>query len=134
MKWTISRGLAERLRAEAKAAGKSEICGLLLGREGRIEAAAPVPNVAPDPRRAFLLDPATHLRVSREARQGGTRIIGCYHSHPGGDPRPSALDAAHAAEQGFHWLILADDGETLWRSRTGGPVAGAFEPVALEIA
>jgi proteasome lid subunit RPN8/RPN11 len=127
------RDLIERLHREAKAAGDREICGLLLGMDGRIEAALPLANAAEDPRRHFLLDPSGHLRASREARQVGLRILGCYHSHPSGDPSPSPADAAGAGEQGVHWLILAGGGERLWRSRAGGAVHRGFDPVELRI-
>jgi proteasome lid subunit RPN8/RPN11 len=125
--------LIERLHRDAEAAQGREICGLLLGTNGRIEAAWPLPNAAEDKRRHFLLDPAAHLRASREARRAGTRILGCYHSHPNGDPSPSSADAAGASEQGFHWLILAGGGERLWRSRAGGAVHRAFDPLELRI-
>ena len=133
MKWAISRPLAERLHREAKSAGNREICGLLIGEEGRIDDAVPVRNAAGHPEREFLLDPAEHVRRSRELRQSGRRIIGCYHSHPSGDARPSSADAAGAFEAGFHWLILAGGQAALWRSREGGPGRGLFEPIGLEI-
>jgi proteasome lid subunit RPN8/RPN11 len=133
MKWAISRPLAERLHREAKAAGNSEICGLLIGEEGRIDDAVPVRNAAPHPEREFLLDPAEHLRRSREKRQSGRRIVGCYHSHPSGDARPSSADLAGAFEAGFQGLILADGQAALWSSRGGGARRHAFEPIGLEI-
>lgn len=93
----------------------------------------PIPNAAAAPERAFFLEPAVHLRASREARGQGLSILGHYHSHPSGSATPSALDAAAAQEQGLLWLILADADALLWLSRAGGAVHGAFEPVELEI-
>ncbi len=133
MNCAISRALAERLRGEAKAMENREICGLLLGSEGRIAAAVAIANIAADPGRRFALDPAGHLRASRAARAAGIRVIGCYHSHPGGDVSPSPEDAAQVDEQGRYWLILAGGRQRLWRSRAGGPLLAAFEPVELEI-
>jgi proteasome lid subunit RPN8/RPN11 len=134
MKCAISRPLIERLRSEAEAAGNREICGLLLGAEGRIQAAVAIPNIAADPERRFALEPAAHLRASREARAAGLRVVGHYHSHPGGDAAPSPADAAQAGEQGLHWLILAAGRQSLWRSRAGGALLSAFDAVELEIA
>jgi proteasome lid subunit RPN8/RPN11 len=134
MKCAISRGLSERLRSEAQAAGKKEICGLLLGSERRIEQAVAIPNVAADPERAFLLDPAAHLGAARAAREAGLDVIGAYHSHPSADARPSESDSAQAGEQGRYWLILTAEEQALWRSRAGGALLSAFDPVPLEIA
>lgn len=133
MKCEISRALAERLSYEAKVMENREICGLLLGGEGRIAAAVAIANIAADPDRRFALDPAQHLRASREARAAGMAVIGCYHSHPGGDASPSPEDAAQAGEQGRYWLILAGGEQLLWRSRAGGPLLAAFEPVGLNV-
>lgn len=133
MKWAISRPLSERLLSEAKSAGRREICGLLIGGEGRIDDALPVRNIAPDPERAFLLDPAEHLRRSREARVAGRRVVGCYHSHPSGDARPSATDGAGAFEAGFHWLILGGGKAALWRRSGDGAGRHGFAPIPLEI-
>jgi desampylase len=127
------RSLMERLHEEAGAAGGREICGLLIGAGGAIAEALPIRNAAPDPGRRFALDPRDHLRASREARTRGYRILGCYHSHPGGDIRPSPADAEGAAEQSFHWLILAGGRQALWTSRAGGALHAAFDPLRLEI-
>jgi proteasome lid subunit RPN8/RPN11 len=133
MKWRISRLLLDRLRRGERAGHPRETCGLLLGAEGRILDALPIRNVAADPRSAFELDPAAHLAASRAARASGMAVFGHYHSHPGGDPSPSRADAEQAGEQGRLWLILAGDEHGLWLSREGGPVAGAFERMELEI-
>jgi len=133
MKCRISRRLLDRLQAQSAAAGGREICGLLLGEEGRIDEALAVPNIAADPERAFELDPAVHLRRSREARQAGSRVIGHYHSHPGGSPMPSAIDAARADVEGAYWLILTGDACGLWIARKGGEWEGAFDRIELEL-
>jgi len=134
MRCTISRELIGRLLEEAAAAQEREVCGLLLGSEGRIEAALPVPNAAANPADSFMLDPPRHLAASRAAREAGTTIVGSYHSHPAGPAVPSPADAEQAGEQGRYWLILACGSARLWRSRSGGPVRGAFDEVALEVA
>jgi proteasome lid subunit RPN8/RPN11 len=45
----------------------------------------------------------------KKARASGAAIIGCYHSHPEGAPRPSARDLAGAKEEDFLWLIVAGE-------------------------
>ncbi len=43
----------------------------------------------------------------KTARANGRILIGCYHSHPNGEPEPSASDLAGAGEEDFFWLIAA---------------------------
>ena len=133
MKCAISRALLERLLRDADAAGKREICGLLIREEGLVVEAVSVRNVAADPERGFEFDPLVHIAASRTARLAGSRIIGHYHSHPGGNPVPSSIDAGRAEEQDTYWLILGGGAARLWLSRSGGTVLGAFEPVELDI-
>jgi proteasome lid subunit RPN8/RPN11 len=132
----IASGLSEELLAAAAASPEAEICGLLLGQPGRIEALRPARNMAIQPERSFEIDPATLLAVHREARGLGQQVIGHYHSHPGGQPRPSRRDAARALENGQLWLIIAQNGLTVWRTvsaDTEGALHGRFTPVHLEV-
>lgn len=75
-----------------------------------IQALHPARNLSADPEK-FQINPADQFTAARKARQNGRAIIGCYHSHPGGQPRPSAADLAGAGEDNFLWLIVA--GQTL---------------------
>lgn len=95
---------------------RQEICGLLLGGEGRIAAILPATNIAADPARHFELDPVMLLKAHRQARAGGAGIMGHYHSHPSGEPVPSATDAACAAADGSLWLIVGAGTARLWRA------------------
>lgn len=99
---------AAQIEREARAAVPRECCGLIEGRrDGNcaiVTALHPVPNRSLEPDR-FELDPVTHLRLMREAREAGHTIIGCYHSHPNGLPQPSERDAQGAGETDFLWLV-----------------------------
>ena len=79
------------------------------GETARAVALHPARNLSPDASR-FEIDPQDHCNALREARGAGHAIIGCYHSHPGGKPEPSATDLAGAGEDNFLRLIAADDG------------------------
>lgn len=129
---TISRMLLDQIQAIA-AAGRAEVCGLLLGAAGRIEAIAPAANVAPDPARHFELDPVALIAAHRAAREGGEQIIGHYHSHPSGVAVPSATDAACAAPDGSLWLIVAGDNARLWVARGDGAGGVRFAPATLRV-
>ena len=130
MSVTISSELLQQLIAEAAASPDAEVCGLLFGATGRIEAAEAYANVAANTARAFEIDPAALFAAHRRARGGGLAVIGHYHSHPSGLPVPSPRDAAQAMGDGAVWVILGGDVARAWRSVE----AGAFVEEAIEVA
>ena len=103
----------------ATAETELEVCGLLVGRSGRVVALLPTGNVAGDPATSFEIDPAALIRAYRDARNGGLEVLGCFHSHPNGSPSPSRADAA-AAQPGQLWLIAAGGAARLFRFEGGG--------------
>jgi proteasome lid subunit RPN8/RPN11 len=118
-----------RLLTDAKNSPDREVCGLLFGAEGRIEAAEACANVAAEPGRAFEIEPGALFAAYRRARAGGAQLIGHYHSHPSGEAVPSVRDAAQAMGDGALWLILTAGEGRLWRSVE----VGRFEAVGLEV-
>lgn len=128
----ISRGLLEQIVALSVARETEEVCGLLLGQAGAIEAFLPAANIAPDPARHFELDPAVLIAAHRAARAGGPAIIGHYHSHPSGAAIPSATDKACAAPDGSLWLIIAGGKARLWRAEPDRMVNVHFAEVPLD--
>lgn len=126
-----------RIEAAAQSGLPRESCGLLLGepvQEGwRVTGIEESRNIAPPDRHdRFEVDPALLLRIQKSARAGGARMIGVYHSHPGGGAEPSPTDLAAAWQTGMIWLITGlekDRAETrAWlRQETG------FAPVRLRI-
>jgi desampylase len=121
----IARELIDRLIAEAAAHPDEEVCGLLFGSADRIDAAVATANVAPDPTRWFEIDPAALIAAHKAERAGWRRLIGCYHSHPSGDARPSVRDR-EAAEAGRLWLIIGNGQVCLWRATCEG-----FKPIEI---
>jgi proteasome lid subunit RPN8/RPN11 len=118
--FTMTRGIAQDLLAQAAKAPDEEVCGLLLGQGGHIAHILPAANVHPDAARRFEIDPAVLIGAIRAARNGGPQVLGCYHSHPSGLPRPSATDAAMAAHDGKLWAIVADGVIGWWRDGESG--------------
>jgi proteasome lid subunit RPN8/RPN11 len=57
----------------------------------------------------FYLDPRDYLKADRAARDAGLDIIGCYHSHPDDQARPSERDRVGSqgvgGGTGFSFLI-----------------------------
>ncbi len=106
--------LLRRAEQAARDAYPEECCGLLIGRRHgatwTVHRLAPSANVAQAERRArFEIDPAILLREQRRARDAGEALIGLYHSHPDGEPAPSAEDERRAWQADQAWLILAAD-------------------------
>jgi len=130
---TIPAELAQTILAHAAAELPREACGLLLGDANAIVGVQQCANRAPDPATAFVLDPAARAAAEREARGGGAAVIGWYHSHPSGDPRPSVADAAAVGSGGALWLIVADGSIAAWHSRIGGHLHARFDPATLSI-
>lgn len=127
--------LAARVLFAASRAYPNECCGLIEGlatpdgwRALQIHEAA---NIAENPKTRFLIDPQVQFDLMRALRDSKTRIIGCFHSHPGGDPTPSATDRAEAYESDFLYLIAGGtpDVFTLKAYLFTGPAG--FTPVIL---
>jgi proteasome lid subunit RPN8/RPN11 len=105
--------LRDAIVEAAKAVFPRECCGLMEGvqdgEDFRATALHPARNIAAAPDR-FEIAPADHFAAAKAARSRGHRLIGCYHSHPDGQARPSTQDLAGAGEENFLWLIAAIGG------------------------
>lgn len=128
-------GALALIRAEAEAAFPIECCGLLIGtrdESGRVDVTDVVPaeNHADDPHR-FLIDPQVQFDWMRKLRGTARRIVGHYHSHPNGEPRPSAYDGEMALDADQVWLIVAVEDGAAGDARTF--VSQAEVPKFLEI-
>ncbi len=91
----------------AREAAPHECCGLLLGRGDAIVEAFRARNVADDPVRRFLIDPADHFAGLRLARERGLEVVGFYHSHPASPPGPSPRDVAGFTYPGHLYAIVS---------------------------
>ena len=101
--WTAHRTIAEHARRQAP----KECCGLLVGKDRRVDLALPMTNVDPRPRAGFRIDPAEHLAVRRVLRRlvPSLEIIGVYLdvvAHRGGAVRK---EPKHAPGVVAHRLV-----------------------------
>ena len=110
MKLLLPAELRARIEGETREAFPRECCGLIEGTRQDGEACAvalhPARNIAARPDR-FEIAPQDHFAALKTARANGQGLIGCYHSHPGGDAAPSTTDLAGAGEEDFFWLIAS---------------------------
>lgn len=125
MNIAVTRDVITFLIEEARKSADFECCGLLLGAPDaslseRITRAVPAANVHPEPARQFEIDPAALIGAYRDQRHGGAALLGYYHSHPDGHPRPSATDCEHAGGDGRVWAIIAAGKVGFWRDGRDG--------------
>ncbi len=91
----ISREHLDALIAHARSDLPNEACGLLFGRQGRVEQVRPILNAEPSPV-SYSFDSGEQLRVMREMGDRGLELLGIYHSHPESPPIPSLTDIRRA--------------------------------------
>jgi proteasome lid subunit RPN8/RPN11 len=120
MELRVTRSALDAIARDAARASPAECCGLLIGSGDVIEQALPAPNVSPEPLARFEIDPQALVDAHRAARAGGPRVLGYYHSHPGGAAAPSAVDRAQASGDGKVWAIAGIGGVTFWRDEEAG--------------
>lgn len=116
----ITPDLESMLLSEAAAAVPNECCGILLGKDRRIDSISPARNVHPNPQTHFEVDPCTLIAAHRVAREGGPEVLGYYHSHPTGECAPSAIDRALAGADGMVWAIVAAGRVAFWSAGLAG--------------
>ncbi|MFC6989411.1 desampylase [Haloplanus sp. GCM10025708] len=117
----LAPGVRRRLLAHAweGAAGDPprEVCGVLVGDDGRVTDLRRVPNVADDPHARYELDPEATIDVVDAAEAAGESVIGFYHSHPESAAAPSDTDRERATWVGYVYAIVSprDDEVRAWR-------------------
>jgi [CysO sulfur-carrier protein]-S-L-cysteine hydrolase len=120
----LPRVLADQIARLARKAVPLEIVGLLAGpRPGRVSAIYPLENVAANPERAYVAEPAGLARALASIRSERLELVAIYHSHPNGPANPSETDIARSA-----WDVpnLIVDARTL-TMRAWLMVDGVFE-------
>ena len=128
MNCKLHRTALEAVLHHAERARPRECCGVLVGRDDEILRALEARNLADDPNR-YLLDPADHIAIRRNARAAGLAVVGFYHSHPHSAARPSGTDRAEAAYPDHFYLIVGDDAVRLFRLTAGNFVEAPFVTV-----
>lgn len=95
------------IRAHGRETFPHECCGAMLGRDGAVHEAHPLPNTTEEgPRRRFLVRPDDYRAAEKRARETGLDLLGFYHSHPDHPARPSQYDLDHAWPS-FSYVIVS---------------------------
>ena len=106
---SMTRHVAERAPLEA--------CGLLAGREGRVESVIEMEN-ADQSHAHFRMDALAQLRAFEWIEARGLDLVGIFHSHPAGPEAVSPTDIAEAAYAVVHIVLSRPHGEqSEWQAR-----------------
>lgn len=111
---TLTRTTYDAVVDHALEGAPMEVCGVLGGERGdpnHATTARHADNVADAPRTAYAIDPAEQLELMTAIEDGGDEIVGFYHSHPRGPPRPSETDASRATWPDRSYVVVALGGD-----------------------
>jgi len=84
------------MRAHVQAHAPLEACGLLAGKNNRVEKVLLIKNQAKSPVK-FRMDPKEQLEAFNWIDSKGLSLVGIFHSHPAGPETVSATDIKEAA-------------------------------------
>ena len=133
MRLALAAAVNDAIRRHAVNTYPHECCGALIGRDGVVTDAFPLPNTTEEgPRRRFLVRPADYREAERRAAALGGELLGFYHSHPDHPALPSTYDLEHAWPFFSYVIVSVRGGEaremTSWRLRDD---RSAFDPEEL---
>lgn len=90
----------------------NEVCGILIGKEGRTTSFKECRNLNHERARdRYELDPLSFKEADDWARLNGTEILGIYHSHPDHPSRPSGFDRARAWPEWVYVILSIEVGK-----------------------
>jgi len=107
-----------------------EACGLLAGKNDRVEMTLGIYNAERSPVR-FRMEPRAQWRAFQRIEAAGLDLVGIYHSHPNGPEAPSPTDIAEALYPVAQVIWYRVDGK--WRARGFQIQGGKATEITLEI-
>ena len=102
----LSRDQAAVLVEYAKEEFPNECCGLLAGRNGRVERIYRGTNIDHSPY-TYLMDPKEQLAAFKDMDAAGLDLLGIYHSHTHTPAYPSKTDVAKAFYPDALYVIVS---------------------------
>ncbi len=102
----LSRDQAAALITHAEEESPNECCGLLAGRNGRVERIYRGTNIDHSPF-TYLMDPSEQLAAFKDMEAAGLDLIGIYHSHTHTPAYPSRTDLAKAYYSDAVYVIVS---------------------------
>jgi proteasome lid subunit RPN8/RPN11 len=124
---------AEEMIRHAQREYPNEACGLLAGRDGRVEKVYWMTN-ADHSAVTYRLDPEEQFGVFTEIEAEGWELLAIYHSHSHSPAYPSATDLELAFYPSSLYLIISLANRTQPIIRAFRIVGGMIEEEGVEIA
>jgi len=102
----ISADIFKQMVAQAKAQAPVEACGILAGRDNKVEKLYEMTNVD-NSSDHFMMEPAEQFKVVKDIRSAALEMLAIYHSHPETPARPSAEDIRLALTPDVIYVIVS---------------------------
>lgn len=102
----ITKSLFAQIMEHSKREFPNETCGILSGRQGRVEQVYEMTNTDKSPQ-TFFMDAREQLKVMKEIRNRGQQMIGIYHSHIASEAYPSSHDVELSFYPEVSYLIIS---------------------------
>jgi proteasome lid subunit RPN8/RPN11 len=91
----IPAALRDEIIAHARDGLPNEACGILAGRDGRVEQFFPAESDEPSPY-YYRIEARDQIRIMNAIDDAGLELVGIYHSHTSSPAFPSRTDAEQA--------------------------------------
>jgi proteasome lid subunit RPN8/RPN11 len=128
-KLILKRSHWQAMRRQVSRHFPLEACGLLAGKDGRVETALGIPNVERSQVR-YRMEPGAQWRAFQRMENAGLDLVGIYHSHPQGPDHPSETDIAENMYPAAQIILYRVEGR--WQARAFRIEGGKANEIALK--
>ncbi len=101
----IPNSVISEMVEHAREGHPNEVCGIVAGKDFASSHAYRMTNTEPSPV-SYQMDPKEQLRVEKNMREQGEKMLAIYHSHPDSEAYPSAKDAREAYQWNWNALYI----------------------------
>jgi len=122
----LTKAQKDQLIEHARAGSPNEVCGILAGKEEKIDKIYQMTNTEQSPE-TFFMDSQEQLKVIKEIRSQGLEMSAIYHSHPETQAYPSAQDVSLAFYPDASYVIVSLKDESDPKIRSFKIVEGKIE-------
>ncbi|MBI5944805.1 MAG: M67 family metallopeptidase [Chloroflexi bacterium] len=129
---TLTNEQLQKMISHVRSHAPLEACGLLAGRDSKVESVLEVTNQAQSAVR-FVMDPIEQLNAFEWIESNGLDLIGIFHSHPTGPETVSPTDVDQAAYAVVQVILAPVEGSQAWRARGFWIEDGNYSEVVLQV-
>jgi proteasome lid subunit RPN8/RPN11 len=102
----LRKEFLEKMITQSREAFPNEACGILAGKDGRVEEVYEMTNIDKSPS-TYFMDAKEQLKTMKEIRNLGLEMVGIYHSHVASPAYPSAHDVELAFYPEASYVIVS---------------------------